>query len=287
MRIKADLHNHLRSGPNGPLPDFNDVIDRAFDKLGAGGIIGIVNFVGVDYRDRRYERFASSPGYDRCEFRNGLYVPEKSILVFKGQEVPIYEDKREVHLLALGVPREEDIATGGKIEDTLAESIEMGCINILEHLFTPWGMGRLLVKDPELEHRVLLNSDAVEVFNGMGFWKNRQARDYFERKRKRYPHLGAVKFSDGHSLREIGTSFSILEMPFSYDEFLRNPDEEGIEYLRTAIRATNGGELEGREHHSIIEGAPHIFGAILNYGVAKPICKLLNVKNPFERELVL
>ena len=59
MIVKADLHNHLRtrSDMHGL---FNPAIDKTKKRLGAGGILGVVNF-----DDRRYEDFIEQRGYER------------------------------------------------------------------------------------------------------------------------------------------------------------------------------------------------------------------------------
>ena len=85
-RIKADLHNHLRTSSNLQDEDFNQSIDLAHRRLGSGGVFGMINF-----SDTRYEKFSELGGYQRVYVgpqKNAIYVPEKDILVVKGQEVP-------------------------------------------------------------------------------------------------------------------------------------------------------------------------------------------------------
>ena len=88
-KVRADLHNHL--GPGGSFPSFNYVIDLARKRLGQGGILGIAN---VRQDEDRYEKFVDSPGYERMDIGNAIFVPSKQILVVKEHEVI----KKEGHL---------------------------------------------------------------------------------------------------------------------------------------------------------------------------------------------
>jgi hypothetical protein len=56
MKIKADLHNHLRTSSNISYSDFNNSIDIALDRLGSGGMFGMINF-----DDKRYEKYIEKP----------------------------------------------------------------------------------------------------------------------------------------------------------------------------------------------------------------------------------
>lgn len=85
MKIKADLHNHLRTSSIFENSDFNNSIDTASKKLGGGACFGLINM-----HDRRYEKFADLKGYERewiGDNKNGIYIPEKDVLVVRGQEV--------------------------------------------------------------------------------------------------------------------------------------------------------------------------------------------------------
>ena len=59
-KIKADLHNHLRTSSILENSDFNNSVDIASEKLGKGACFGLINM-----HDRRYEKFADLKGYER------------------------------------------------------------------------------------------------------------------------------------------------------------------------------------------------------------------------------
>ena len=59
-KVKADLHNHLRTSSILRNEDFNQAIDLASKRLGSSGIFAMVNFY-----DKRYENFISLKGYNR------------------------------------------------------------------------------------------------------------------------------------------------------------------------------------------------------------------------------
>ena len=63
--------------------EFDKTINIARKRLGKRGIVGVVN-----YTDKRYEDFSKLPGYDRTNIGNAIYIPEKEILIIKGQETP-------------------------------------------------------------------------------------------------------------------------------------------------------------------------------------------------------
>ena len=127
MIVKADLHNHLRtrSDMHGL---FNPAIDKTKKRLGAGGILGVVNF-----DDRRYEDFVSQKGgYEREKIgRNAIYVPEKDILVVKGQEVPTQDG----HILVIGLNYGVNLERKRSLKDTIANALDENGIIILDHPF--------------------------------------------------------------------------------------------------------------------------------------------------------
>lgn len=113
MRIvKADLHNHLRTRSR-MSGLFNRTIDTARQKLGRGGVIGLVNF-----SDRRYENFSGERGYERQDMGNALYTPVQDILVVKGQEVPTQDG----HLLVLGLEKDKHLKENRTLHDSVKEA---------------------------------------------------------------------------------------------------------------------------------------------------------------------
>ena len=85
-RVKADLHNHLRTSSRIYDADFNIAVDITAKRLGEWAIFGVVNFA-----DKGYEHFTGLKGYERIyvgEKNNGIHIQQKKVLVIKGQEVP-------------------------------------------------------------------------------------------------------------------------------------------------------------------------------------------------------
>ena len=126
VKVKADLHNHIRT--RSPLKEefFNKTINKARRRLGPGGVWALINF-----SDSRYETFAGLRGYNRINLRSGIYVPEKDILVVKGQEVPT----KQGHLLVLGLEKDKHLKDGRILEDTIKEAKDHNGILIVDHPF--------------------------------------------------------------------------------------------------------------------------------------------------------
>jgi len=230
--VKVDLHNHLRTSSIFRNRDFNKTIDIVAKRLGKGGILGLINF-----SDKRYEAFIGLKGYDRDyvgKNKNGIYIPDKDVLIVKGQEVPT----KQGHLLVLGLEYETHLKGKRPFEDTLKEARDNNGIILVDHPFYLSGLGEYLENNLEL----LKNIDAIETHNGeaaFGFpigpfpyQANKKAQEFYERVKSDYPHLGAIASSDGHSMYEIASSWTEIEMPkFGESCF--------IDSLRESIRKTN------------------------------------------------
>ena len=115
-KVKADLHNHLRTSSRSYDADFNRAVDIATKRLGVGAIFGVVNFA-----DKRYEHFTGLRGYERVyvgEKNNGVYVPQQNVLVIKGQEV----STNEGHILVIGLGKDVHLKQYKTLQDTLKEA---------------------------------------------------------------------------------------------------------------------------------------------------------------------
>jgi len=227
-KVNADLHNHLRTLSDMSKLSFNEVIDIAKQRLGAGGILGIVNF-----NDERYEQFSNLPGYERQDLGNGFYVPEKDILVVKGQEIPT----KQGHILVLGIEKGKHLKPGKDLEETIKESLDNDGIIIMDHPFYHAGVGEYIKQAPILAECF----DGIEVYNSEAELyiprilprnANEKARKLYEEV-KEFSEIGALFSSDGHSLAEIGRSYTQLEMP----EYGSIRDSNNLtNHLRNAIR---------------------------------------------------
>ncbi len=229
--VKADLHNHLRTSSASCDGDFNKVVDIAAKRLGEDAIVGLANF-----GDDRYERFSNLQGYDRVfvgEDKNGFYIPEKKVLIVKEQEVPTSEG----HLLVLGLRYGEHVKQNRSLADTLSDIQDRGAGAVADHPFYLCGIGESLQQNLEIIEKL----DAIEVHNGeasLGFpigplpWgANRRAQKFYEEIKKEFPHLGALASSDGHSMYELGRSWTEIEMPDLQRNFVTS--------LRDSIKQTH------------------------------------------------
>ena len=230
-KIKADLHNHLRSSSILENSDFNNSVDIASKKLGSGACFGLINM-----HDRRYEKFADLKGYERewvGENRNAIYIPEKDVLVIRGQEVTT----KQGHLLVLGLGYDVHLKNSISLEDTLKKARDNCGTMIVDHPFYLKGIGNYLEKNLKL----LKYIDAIEVYNGEAAFglpvgpfpknANEKAQKFYSEVRKDFPHLGAIASSDGHSISEIGSSYTEIDKPEYNKNFIYS--------LRNSVRDAN------------------------------------------------
>ena len=231
MKIRADLHNHLRTSSILKNSDFNNSINSASKKLGPDACFGLINM-----HDRRYEKFADLKGYERewiGDSKNGIYIPEKDVLVVRGQEVTT----KQGHLLVLGLGYEIHLKNSVSLEDTLKKAKDHNGIVIVDHPFYMAGIGFYLLKNQKLLEEI----DAIEVHNGEAAFglpigpfsinANKKAREFYNLVKKYYAHLGAIASSDGHSIDEVGSSYTEISKP----EYNKN----FISSLRDSIRNAN------------------------------------------------
>lgn len=261
--VRADLHNHLRTRSD-MRGLFNPTIDAARARLGIGGIVGLVNFA-----DRRYEDFSQERGYEKQDLGNALYVPEKDILVVKGQEVPT----KEGHLLVLGLRKDVHLKDNRTLTDTLKEANDNNGIIIADHPFYLNGIGQKLKIAPD--HLDYL--DGIEVHNGeaalslFGIFPkdaNRRAQEYFAGVGSIRKNLGAIASSDSHSLRELGTSWTKISMPCNYELSLTSP-EEVVDNLRTGIIENRLKKLKMQMHNSRFDAFAHAASLAAIVGLQK------------------
>ena len=230
-KIKADLHNHLRSSSILKDLDFNNSIDTAHKRLGSGACFGLINM-----HDMRYEKFADLRGYERewvGENKNAIYVPARDVLVVRGQEVAT----KQGHLLVLGLAYGLHLKNNCSLEDTLKKARDNCGTIIVDHPFYLEGIGNYLEKN----FKLLKYIDAIEVYNGEASFgllvgpfpknANEKAQKFYSEVRKDFPHLGAIASSDGHSISEIGSSYTEIDKPEYNKNFIYS--------LRNSVRDAN------------------------------------------------
>ena len=260
---RADLHNHINYKS---IHTFDEIINAIEANMGGNSLIGLANF---GEEDKRYENFVSSSGYERINHNNAIYIPEKRILIVKGQEIPT----REGHILALGIPSNHTIKSGRNLEDTLKEIKEnFDALIILDHPFSFGGAIETMKKHPKLFE----NIDGIEIFNsevsfGMPFTPllsraNQKAFAFYEEYKSLYPHLGAIISSDGHRIEEYGKSFTFISLPQL--KSLNSPEKINAS-LKQAIRNSKG---YGRRYWGgAFYGLIHILEIIKRQGINKII----------------
>ena len=254
--IKTDLHNHLASFSY--KGNFNKVVDITKKKLGKGGILGITN-----YNDFRYENFMRlRKGYKIQNIGNAFYIPEKEILVVKGQEVLT----KQGHVLVLGLKEDFNLQNKRTLEDSLKQAKDNNGITIAVHPFFIWGIGNYLRKNSKL----LKYFDGFEVHDGEAFYGNKNAEIFYNLIKDDYD-IGALSFSDGHSLYEIGSSYTLLEQP----DF-RN-SERLIESLRKSIKQHEDYSKD-RQHFSKLGSLDHSMDTIGMIALMKLGKKLRHLK---------
>lgn len=228
--VKADLHNHLRTGKHTLDGDFNKAVDYARKNLGKNAILGIIN-----RNDSRYEKLISQKGYFR-ELSDldgsSVYVPEKEVYLIKGQEVRT----KKGNILVLGLSPRDYVLNGTSLERAISSAKEKGGIVIASAPFYQSGIGNYLIKKRES----LKGIDAIEVYNSKAEFSfpigpfpenaNETAKDFYKYVCGIYAPLGAISSSDGNSFYEIGSS---------YTEF-QNPDRKNFKrWLKEEIKRSN------------------------------------------------
>ncbi len=271
VECKADLHNHLAETARSIPTKFNKVVDYASKRLGDYGILGITS----SKSDGRYRQFAHLDGYDRKDLGNAVYVPEKKLWIINTDEV----HTRDGHLLTVGSWEDEVFGQGDSFYDSLSRVKSKGVINILPHPEAALGCIGALKKRIAIEWvtkevnsfcfptNLSRHVSAGEWNAQLGLWIPfiipygandkfiefyrdniaRQTAHALDRpsedrgdKKKPSAKIGIVAFSDGHTIGEIGTSYTNLKMP--YPEDIKD-GEDFVWHLDGALRSS---QLEDR-----------------------------------------
>lgn len=235
---KADLHNHLRTSDNFKDEDFNKAIDICNKKL--GNYKNYSAFGMINFNDSRYETFSGLKGYDRQTIGNALYIPEKKVVVIKGQEVPT----KDGHLLVLGLKENVHLKSNQTLEDTIKEAKDNNGILIADHPFYSQGLGKRL-NDANIRDSI----DGIEIFNGEATNAMNREAIIFYHKSMGYMDYSAISSSDGHSFYELGNNFITLP------DLDITDSEKLVESLKFEISRS---ELyPSRKKHSIIGTLDH------------------------------
>ena len=223
-KIRADLHNHLRTSGNLKDGDFKEAIDCASSRMTNFYACMYDSVLGVvDFEDNRYEKFSNlnkDKGYERFfpgDEKRVFYVLDKRVFVIRGQEVPT----KDGHLLVLASKMNTKIKSWRSVEDTIKEAKDDNAVIVIDHPFYVHGLGNYIQKNPE----ILNNVDAIEIYNGEAAFgvpfinkpfpqeANKKAQEFYNKISEDFPKLGAISSSDGHSFYEIGSNWTEIEKP--------------------------------------------------------------------------
>lgn len=241
--VNADWHNHFRLGYDmaGLLPK---ILKKARKRLGPRGIVGAIDFENRGDQSRYTQLLRQAR--DKVDFTCAFYEPSSEILIVRGQEVPT----KQGHLLVLGLNDGVHLASGRELESTLKEAKSHGGIIIADHPFYLEGIGQTLAKGfgYSKEHKqgqcedsnLLSYFDALAWNSSASLWlpgitpkyANEEALRFYRYMRGYYPNLGLIADSDGHSIFEMGRSYTAIQMP----NYLNLDSRELKQNLRRAVR---------------------------------------------------
>jgi hypothetical protein len=271
--VKADLHTHLATGSDLSHISFNQVINIMRKRLG-GGILGLTNF-----EDCRYDDFIEKPGYERVNYGNAIYVPDpkegKDALIVNCQELFTREGS---HVLVLGIEQGVRLRSGWPLGNILSNAKERGLAVILPHLATYQGALKEInkwvkesidfIKRNKKSCRTPIFNlpgelknygvSGIEVYNaqaalGIPRFANTRAREFQEDMVRWGLDIGAIASGDGHSLREIGRTYTELIIP-RYEHIT---DKDSVKnHLRKAISSAK--RFKGRMQPAKFEAIEHL-----------------------------
>ncbi len=200
--VRADLHNYGQTS-NLISGGFDRIVAKAKERLGRGGVVGI-----VDVHEERYSRFRkNTPASQYEDLQHGVYFPNDNVLVLRG--VRTFTPDDSMSILAFGIP-EGKYLRRDEVSHMVKEAREEYDAVIIalqsQNLF------KYLVRNPSLLEQI----DAIEVFNGNYSIipsSNQEAQLFWEFYRnKTENNLCSIVTSGGHSVSEIGLSWMMMPM---------------------------------------------------------------------------
>lgn len=225
--VKVDLQNHWSTKSR--VFEARDLAERAYSRLGSGAVVGLVN-----YGDKRYEVCAERSEIDpRVIRKNNCLVVNtlggEEVTIIKGEEVPT----KEGDLLVMGTREGFHLTPKRSLEDTCKEARENNGVIIVTTPYFRSRVGEILESNPNLTRYI----DAVETHNGnMPLPQNRRTTELYLRLLES-GKMGAIASSDGHSFREVGTSYTHLEL---------KPDTQETDFAKMVSDALRDGVKESR-----------------------------------------
>ncbi|MDO8508053.1 MAG: hypothetical protein Q7S27_00045 [Nanoarchaeota archaeon] len=259
--VNATLHNHLRTSSYITKNTANKAVRKANKRLGPGGILGVINFnPSPNENDPRWNLFVDNLQYDKVNTGNGVYLPQLDILAVRGQEVPTAEN---YHVLLIGTQNDQNVKNGTPLEEVLKLGNKFGAFIVEDHPFDRHGIGNYASKHSGIYEQF----DAIEVFNGIAKG-NVLAREEFNRIKDEFPKLYEFASDDGHSVYEIGRSYSHIEMPSDYEIFRSFP-ERVVQALKDGFSSNRYKGLGHQEKGSIWGRFDHAIDLSILIGAGK------------------
>jgi len=258
--VRTDLHNHWSQYHTVSARTFERVVARAQKTLGIGGVLGLTNY----NKTTDYEKFADlRGGPDRYHIGPGktaLYLPRHDLTISKTQEVETKTSGGDMcHLLVVGIGKNRIVKPFRTPEDTVKEARGMGGFCIVDHGAHFQGMIPYLIDNQDLLSEIA----ALETHNGeaaLGIplpilqrflppGANESARNFYDEVSPRFPDLGEVAFSDGHTVFEIGSSYTEIKQPRKDGNFVSDLEEAIKGARRNSQHRENS--IIGAAYHSV------------------------------------
>ena len=222
--VQMDAHNHWATSSHISQRTARRGVQRARQNLGEDGIIGLIGYDSSPTEiDPRWAMFRKNLPYDVIDMQNGVYIQEERIFVWHGQEI---QTKEGFDVLALGNRPEEHINHGYPLKQTLEMIRERGAIAIDTAPAHKGGSLDYTLKHPE----VIQLFDGVETWNGEACWStfgkypraNERAAIFYEGLAKPHHGLFQIASSAGHSVKEIGSSATALDLANPIESYVGN-----------------------------------------------------------------
>jgi hypothetical protein len=262
-RGRLAAHEHLKTGGFGDF-DCKRVIHISRERLGSGGIVGIINYNPSE----RYSEFCyrANNFKDCINYSNSIYLPEEDLLFLNGDEI----ETRQGHLIGLCLEKGQHPKFGRDVGDSIKEIRSLGGLTVVDHPFHMSGLGDYLRENPEIYREL----DFYEVHNGeASLWipgkgrANKKAFLEFQRALVYNPSLAMLIAGDGHSTRELGLSW--IELPFL--NLSENSDVDGDKIKDSLKKGLLKTTLRGFGDFDCNPGTSHL-------GALEHIAKHLSVK---------
>ncbi|MBD3252571.1 hypothetical protein GF386_02480 [Candidatus Pacearchaeota archaeon] len=259
--VNCDLHFHAGRHGRG---NFDDIVRIGCERLGRGGILGLVNC-----DDYRYENIVDGKGrsiesYEIGDLLNGVWVPEHDFYVVRGQEV----FSESGHFLVFGFPKRTNIESK-QLYFALEVCRDSSHFKGLDHKDYKSGMRRVLGKALD---RNLGYFDFDETFNASAElsigYANATAQAHYDSviKDREFENpltgeshkIGEVAFTDAHSLGVIGRSYTRVE---ALPETCRDDSLLLISELKDRLRVATRKDQVRRPNR--LDAAVHAFHLVV------------------------